>query len=113
MGLATIQVFPEKVRFPLNEEMYGVFYEEINHAGDGGLYAELIRNRSFMDARLPEGTAWYKGSFGRFAGMACTHDGSGACTNYRKYGRSAQSNSSQSALFDCGRDIGRQCGTSQ
>lgn len=26
---------------------YGIFYEEINNAGDGGLYAELIRNRSF------------------------------------------------------------------
>lgn len=28
---------------------YGIFFEEINHAGDGGLYAELIRNRSFED----------------------------------------------------------------
>lgn len=28
---------------------YGIFYEEINHAGDGGLYAELIQNRSFED----------------------------------------------------------------
>ncbi len=29
--------------------LYGIFFEEINHAGDGGLYAELIRNRSFED----------------------------------------------------------------
>lgn len=28
---------------------YGIFFEEINHAGDGGLYAELIKNRSFED----------------------------------------------------------------
>ena len=28
---------------------YGIFYEDINHAADGGLYAELIRNRSFED----------------------------------------------------------------
>lgn len=28
---------------------YGIFLEEINHAGDGGLYAELISNRSFED----------------------------------------------------------------
>ncbi|MBX6762525.1 MAG: hypothetical protein K6T51_07705 [Rubrobacteraceae bacterium] len=27
--------------------LYGVFFEEINFAGDGGLYGELIRNRSF------------------------------------------------------------------
>lgn len=33
--------------------MYGVFFEEINHAGDGGLYAELVRNRSFEDMELP------------------------------------------------------------
>ena len=26
---------------------YGLFFEEINHAGDGGLYAEQVRNRSF------------------------------------------------------------------
>ena len=25
--------------------MYGIFFEEINHAGDGGLYAELVKNR--------------------------------------------------------------------
>lgn len=29
---------------------YGIFFEEINHAGDGGLYAELLRNRSFEDS---------------------------------------------------------------
>ncbi len=33
----------------VTEDHYGIFYEEINHAGDGGLYAELIRNRSFED----------------------------------------------------------------
>lgn len=31
---------------------YGIFYEEINNAGDGGIYAELIRNRSFEDGSL-------------------------------------------------------------
>lgn len=29
---------------------YGLFFEEINHAGDGGLYAELVRNRSFEES---------------------------------------------------------------
>lgn len=32
---------------------YGIFYEDINHAADGGLYAELIRNRSFEDDAKP------------------------------------------------------------
>ena len=35
--------------------MYGIFFEEINHAGDGGLYAELVQNRGFEDTSVPEG----------------------------------------------------------
>lgn len=35
--------------------MYGVFFEEINHAGDGGLYAELVNNRSFEELEMPKG----------------------------------------------------------
>lgn len=27
---------------------YGIMEEEINHCGEGGLYAELIRNRAFQ-----------------------------------------------------------------
>jgi hypothetical protein len=29
--------------------LYGLFFEDINRAGDGGLYAELVQNRSFED----------------------------------------------------------------
>ena len=39
----------------VSPSLYGLFFEEINHAGDGGLYAELVRNRSFEDADVPEG----------------------------------------------------------
>ncbi len=28
---------------------YGIFFEDINRAGDGGLYAEMVQNRSFED----------------------------------------------------------------
>src|SRR5690242_1071150 len=31
----------------IGDAMYGVFFEDINYAADGGLYAELVRNRSF------------------------------------------------------------------
>ena len=27
--------------------MYGLFFEDINYAADGGLYAEMVKNRSF------------------------------------------------------------------
>lgn len=29
--------------------LYGAFFEDINRAGDGGLYAEMVQNRSFED----------------------------------------------------------------
>src|SRR5437868_1607342 len=29
--------------------LYGLFFEEINHAGDGGLNAEMVRNGSFEE----------------------------------------------------------------
>ena len=29
--------------------MYGIFFEEINHSGDGALYAELIQNQGFEE----------------------------------------------------------------
>ena len=46
----------------LSPRQYGVFFEEINHAGEGGLYAELIRNRSFENnARNPD-YWWTKGN---------------------------------------------------
>jgi len=35
--------------------MYGIFIEDINRAGDGGLYAEMVQNRSFEDTALPDG----------------------------------------------------------
>ena len=38
---------PAKTRFDISPTMYGVFFEDINFAADGGLYAELIKNRSF------------------------------------------------------------------
>ncbi|MBV9468782.1 MAG: hypothetical protein JOZ57_06015, partial [Abitibacteriaceae bacterium] len=33
----------------INPSLYGLMTEEINHAYDGGLYAELVQNRSFKD----------------------------------------------------------------
>lgn len=32
---------------PISPLLYGVFFEDLNYAADGGLYAELIQNRSF------------------------------------------------------------------
>ena len=37
----------------VSPDLYGAFFEEINYAGVGGIYAELIRNRAFMDPATP------------------------------------------------------------
>ena len=31
----------------VQKTMYGIFFEDINYAADGGLYAEMVKNRSF------------------------------------------------------------------
>ena len=36
-----------RVGAPIQPTMYGIFIEDINFAADGGLYAELVKNRSF------------------------------------------------------------------
>lgn len=46
-------------------DLYGLFFEDINHAADGGLYAELIQNRSFEFCEIDRKdyhalTAWEK-----------------------------------------------------
>src|SRR6185436_12381617 len=34
--------------------LWGVFFEDINLSADGGIYPELVKNRSFEDADRPE-----------------------------------------------------------
>lgn len=43
---ATITLKPED-RKPISDLLIGVFFEDINYAADGGLYAELVQNRDF------------------------------------------------------------------
>lgn len=50
---SSIIIDTDAFSLPVNEELYGLTVEEINHAIDGGLYAELIQNRSFEDGVPP------------------------------------------------------------
>ena len=45
----TIDIDAQQRGPKVSRMLYGIFYEDINHAADGGIYAELIRNRSFED----------------------------------------------------------------
>lgn len=51
----------KKTGAEIQPTMYGLFFEDINYAADGGLYAELIKNRSF---EFPQNLMGWK-TFGR------------------------------------------------
>jgi len=44
---ASITVHLDQPAAPLNRAMWGVFFEDINFGADGGLYAEMVKNRGF------------------------------------------------------------------
>ncbi len=59
----TIQV--DKPIAEIQPTMWGVFFEDINFAADGGLYAELVKNRSFEFSHPMMG--WKEQKFDRFS----------------------------------------------
>ena len=48
----------------ISDKLIGIFFEDINYAADGGLYAELVQNRDFeynaMDGKGWEPTSWWQ-----------------------------------------------------
>ncbi len=44
---ATIEVQVDQPGAKINPAMWGIFFEDINFGADGGLYAELVKNRGF------------------------------------------------------------------
>ena len=44
---SVMDINTKKLGAPIQSTMYGIFFEDINYAADGGLYGELIKNRSF------------------------------------------------------------------
>src|SRR5579862_7401617 len=63
-----ITVHADRPSHPISRDLFGVFFEEINHAGDGGLNAELVRNFNFheplRDNQLPGWTVVGNGTAG-------------------------------------------------
>ncbi|MBP7921029.1 MAG: carbohydrate binding domain-containing protein [Saprospiraceae bacterium] len=43
----TIDIDAKAPLVPIQPTMFGIFFEDINSGADGGLYAELVKNRSF------------------------------------------------------------------
>ena len=44
---AHVTVATDRSARKISPDLFGIFFEDINYAADGGLYAELIQNRSF------------------------------------------------------------------
>lgn len=49
LSAASVVTVGETPRFPTAPDLWGLFFEDIDLSLDGGVYAELIRNRSFED----------------------------------------------------------------
>jgi alpha-L-arabinofuranosidase len=46
-GAITLTIQADKPGAQINPAMWGIFFEDINFGADGGLYAEMVKNRSF------------------------------------------------------------------
>ena len=57
-----MEVNTKKIGAPVQPTMYGIFFEDINYAADGGLYAEMVKNRSF---EFPQSLMGWR-AYGRF-----------------------------------------------
>src|ERR1700689_3595250 len=51
---ADISVALDQPGHKISPTLWGIFFEDINLSADGGLYPELVRNRSFEDSDQPE-----------------------------------------------------------
>lgn len=109
--------------------LYGIFFEEINHAGDGGLYAELVRNRNFEEpsdasGAIPGWTAWtdpaiLEGSYAKLSldrtnpqstgtgnALKLTMNGNASALNAGFWGISVRNGADYRFRFDARRDPG-------
>ncbi|WP_062213420.1 alpha-L-arabinofuranosidase C-terminal domain-containing protein [Streptomyces sp. NBRC 109706] len=74
----------------IDDTLYGVFFEDINQAADGGLYAELVQNRSFEynqadHASFTPLTAWREVSAGATGTALAVDDDGRLNENNRGY----------------------------
>jgi hypothetical protein len=47
VGANNLYFKADSIKAHVEPTMYGIFFEDINMAADGGVYAELVKNRSF------------------------------------------------------------------
>ncbi|MFN8220631.1 MAG: alpha-L-arabinofuranosidase C-terminal domain-containing protein [Fimbriimonadales bacterium] len=80
ISFAKITVHADQPTVRVSPSLFGIFFEEINCAGDGGIYAELVRNRSFEDDAKPVHWTLAAGSSGNI--QVARHPGNSFNTQY-------------------------------
>ena len=68
----TVEVQADKPGAKINPAMWGIFFEDINFGADGGLYAEMVKNRGF---EFPDPLmGWFKLSPSKARGSLAIRD---------------------------------------
>jgi alpha-L-arabinofuranosidase len=65
---ANLTVYVNRSGPPISPTLFGLMFEDINHAGDGGIYAELIANRAYNDSSIVPAD-WFTETTGHAAGQ--------------------------------------------
>jgi alpha-L-arabinofuranosidase len=92
-------------RYDISDMLYGLFFEDINFAVDGGLYSEKIKNRSFEYGYMAQNEAkngWYLHGDAKFEIMYGSTDGSGLNENNTRYARVSNQSGSTAGIANEG-----------
>lgn len=80
---ASMKIFTDKVKNTVSPNLHGIFFEEISHGGEGGLYAEMIQNRGFEESRIPPGAVVENGMLNANPNQKPHYNLNGRASNWR------------------------------
>ena len=87
---AVVKVHGAQPGKDISPELFGIFFEDINYAADGGLYAEMVQNRSFEYSAADNRdwnplTAWTLVALGGGKGKIAVHSADPLNANNPQY----------------------------
>jgi alpha-L-arabinofuranosidase len=100
----TLQIDASDEVHDISDLLYGIFIEDINFAADGGLYAEMVQNRSFEFTSLAKGNELHAWSdVGEIDAAVVTDDADG-CLNVNNPNYVVLNNTSgeRAGIANCG-----------
>jgi len=89
-GDGILDIDGDQTSADVSPDLYGIFYEDINYAADGGLYAELVRNRSFEfntsdNSSFTGMTGWQVANRGGASATATVETGTGILNQTNRF----------------------------